>query len=244
MTIFEEIVAACAADEQEKKKIENSFKKEPPFKRNVGLEPHIENVKAYYKDLARRLRKGDVPEEWQRIWGEIREIVRYNYLKDLSSVPNRVALHLNVTYSYYSKYFLFDINKPKMKRFSTGRLLNGYLTRQLKKEGFKTACVRLVHARGNPWAKQMNANIQANYERELGDWQAKKANYDSFKPDGIAADPAHPGKAPSAPTFYSASETQYYFHVLCSPVKDKSLKYGISDAELKETDATMRRVIR
>ena len=128
MTIFEEIVNACAADKQAKKKIENSFKKEPKFRREVRWEPRVENVKACYKDLARRLKKGDVPEEWQAIWGEIREIVRYHYMKDLSAVPEHIALHLDVTYSYYSKYFIFDINKPKMKRFSTGRLLNGYLT--------------------------------------------------------------------------------------------------------------------
>ena len=244
MTIIEEINATFSASEEEKKKLGRSFRKEPFFKKEPVWEPRPDDVKKHYKELEKRLKSGNIPEEWQKIWSDIREIVRYLFLKDPAAIPQCTALKIDVTSSYYYKYFIIDVRAPKMKKYSVGRLLNGYLTRQLKKEGFKKACLRLVQERGNPWAKQMNENARAAYERELREWQEKKAYYDSVPVNEIMGGAPAPGKAPAEPTYYSSTETQYYFHLLCSRDKESRIDRGIKDAEFKETEATMRRVIR
>jgi len=244
MTIFEEINAACSASGEDIQKLRRSLRKEPLWAKEPVWETSPDNVKKHYKELKKRLKKGDVPEEWKKIWSELREIVRYEFLKDPCAVPRSIARKLNVSNSYYSKYFIFDIRNPKLKKYSAGRLLNGYLTRQLRKEGFKKACLRLVHERGNPWAKQMNENARAAYERDLREWQAKKAHYDSAPVNEILGGAPSPGKAPEEPTYYASTETQYYFHLLCSRDKESRIDRGIKDAEFKETEATLRRVIR
>ena len=244
MTIIEEINTTFSASEEEKKKLQRSFRKEPFFKKEPVWEPRPDDAKKHYKELEKRLKSGNIPEEWQKIWNDIREIVRYEFLKDPCDIPRSIARKLKVSYSYYSKYFIFDISHPKMKKYSVGRLLNGYLTRQLKKEGFKKACLRLVQERGNPWANQMNENAQAAYERELREWQAKKAYYDSAPVNEIWGGAPNPGKAPASPTYYSSTETSYYFHVLCSLDRKGNIDRGIKDAEFKENEATTRRVIR
>ncbi len=244
MTIREEIEYAKTGGGEYLSKLKKDFRKAPTWSKSPAWEPTTDNPKMHYKELEKRIKKGDIPEEWQKIWAEMREVVRYLYFQDPYSIPSCAYMKLNVTSSYYYKYFIIDSGNPKMKKYSVGRLLNGYLTRQLKKEGFKKACLRLVHERGNPFAKQMNENVRAAYERELSEWQAKKAYYDSAPVNEILGGAPHPGKAPSEPTYYSATETQYYFHLLCSWDKGSSIDRGIKDAEFKETEATSLRVIR
>lgn len=243
MTITEEIFAARSASEQDLKKLKNSFRKEPAWSKTPVWSPPVTDAKQAYKELEKRLKKGDVPEEWQNIWESLRNMIRYHFLRDPFSVPGNISLRLDVTSSYYYKYFIVDASNPKAKKFSPGRLLNGYLTRQLKNEGFKRACLRLVHVRGNPWAKQMNENVQLAHERELREWQEKKAYYDSSPVNEILGGAPNPGKAPSAPTYYSETETRYYFQISCSVEKDKRLDFIIKDTEFKETEATSCSVI-
>ena len=241
MTIREEIERAKNEGGEYLLQLKQEFRKAPTWSKSIQFEPDPDNPKQYYKELEKRIKKGDIPATWQKIWAEMRQMVRYLYLQDPYSIPSNVSFRMDVISSYYYEHFIID---AKMKKFSTGRLLNGYLTRQLKSEGFKTACLRLVHIRGNPWAKQMNATLQSNYERNLGDWQAKKAEYDSFRPNGIMDGPSNPGRAPSAPTFYSTQESQYYLQLVCAIDKDRRLKNLIKDAETKEKEATERSVIR
>jgi hypothetical protein len=244
MSILKEINAARSASEQDLRKIKSTFRKEPTWTKTPVWGAPASDVKKTYKELEKRLKKGDIPEEWQNIWNEVRKQVLYHFLKDPASIPESVSIRLDVTSSYYYKYFIIDGSNPKAKNFSVGRLLNGYLTRQLKSEGFKRACLRLVHIRANPWARQMNENAKLAYERDLSEWQQKKAIYDSTPVNEIMGGVPSPGKAPSEPTYYSESETRYYFQLSCSTFNDKSLDFIIKDTEFKETEATGRRVLR
>ena len=109
MTIIEEINATFSASEEEKKKLKRSFRKEPFFKKAPVWEPCPNDVKKHYKELEKRLKSGNIPEEWQKIWSDIREIVRYLFLKDPAAIPQCTALKIDVTSSYYYKYFILSL---------------------------------------------------------------------------------------------------------------------------------------
>ena len=66
MTIFEEITAALSASGEDMQKLKRSFRKEPSWAKTPLWEPAPDDVKKHYKEAEKRLKKGDIPEEWQK----------------------------------------------------------------------------------------------------------------------------------------------------------------------------------
>ena len=200
-----------------------------------------DDYRRLYKRLARDFRRGVVPAEWEEIYEKLRAVI-YDGLSDGSTnYTERVA----VTYEFFRKYF-YDIH-PKRGTpgfYAPGRFLNGYLTRRLRSEGFRRACIRLVRELGNPWADSMNASLDASYKRELADWNARKQRYNIAYAESNF-DVPKPGAAPKAPTHYSKTESISYFYVSCGYKRgDWFARSAIKNAEYHENEWTGRAPIR
>ena len=242
MTLVEEIKAARAAEAEAKKSVKKSFEM-PTFNAEWQKDPPID-YKERYKQLETDFKKGIVPDEWVEIYDKLRALIKERFV---AGGCTRLAEQVVVSHSFYRKYFYFYSSFDKRGMYSPGRFLNGYLTRRLKAEGFKTACIRLRHEVGNPWADSMNANLDAQYKRDLAEWQEKKLRYDNYanSPDYTLGGVANPGAAPTAPTHYSRTESISYFIISCAMGVDRRMKkYPISVAEHEEQRATGRRVIK
>ncbi len=242
MTLVEEIKAARAAEAGVTKSVKEHFKM-PTFNAEWQKDPPADH-KERYKKLEADFKKGIVPDEWVEIYDKLRALIRERFVAEgCTSLAEQVV----VSYPFYKKYFYFYSSFDKRGMYSPGRFLNGYLTRRLKAEGFKTACIRLRYEVGNPWADSMNANLDAQYKRDLADWQEKKLRYDNYagSPDYTLGGVSSPGAAPTAPTHYSKTESISYFIINCAIEVDRRMKkYSIPAAEHAEQRDTGRRVIK
>ena len=184
--------------------------------------PILPEIQWSHSTLKSQIKAGNIPKEWNELYDGISKMIKTEFTKN----PNKMYFYkeLNVQYGYGLNYY----KSGKQAPYSHAILLNDYLTKRLKSEGFHHASIRLIYipAKGNRWAKEINATRQSQYNIEYADWQRRKIAYDVYTPDAIADGPSSPGKAPTPPDMESTAyvESKYVIMVQCSRIKDKAAK--------------------
>ena len=184
--------------------------------------PNLPEIQWSHSALKQQVKSGRIPKEWDELYDGICKMVKTDFSKN----PNKMYFYkeLDVRYGYGLNYYKDGKNAP----YSHAILLNDYLSKRLKSEGFYHACIRLIFipAKGNRWAKEINAMRQSQYNIEYADWQRRKIAYDVYTPDAIADGPSSPGKAPTPPQMDSTEyvESKYVIIVQCSRIKMKEAK--------------------
>ena len=244
-TLVEEILAAQKEQQDSEKAVSPAFER-PIYDAEYQVRPPSD-ASERYKKLAADFRQGIVPDEWVKIYEQLREVILHGFAGGGTYYEDKVEVSNN----FYDKYFYY-LNSCY---FSPGRFLNGYLTRRLRAEGFKIATIRLSQTPGNSYADSMNANLEAQYKRELADWNERSIRYSNSlaSPDSVLGSVSNPGAAPKTPLYYTNSKTVSYFYIACTIGKKhsksdrkavKKLKYTCDYMERAEKQTTKRYIIK
>ena len=184
--------------------------------------PDLPRLGYSYGTIKRLIKSGNVPKEWDELYDGIHAMIE----KDFASNPYKTffSKEIEVPYRVGNNYY----KDGKDAAYSPAILLNEYLSKRLKSEGYDHACIRLIYipSQGSMWAKQINAMRQSAYNAELAEWQSNKYRYDTQEVNEILGSVPNPGKAPTAPTMMSTSYTssKYVFMVQCSKGKSRRAK--------------------
>lgn len=177
--------------------------------------------------FAQQVKEGHVPDEWVKLYDGYVEKIKEHILKGNLSFHFKDA----VSADYYQEKA--SVNKGKN---SVVTLMNDYLTKRLKQDGFSSAKFRLVdeityYATDQDYADQQarqeinDAKAQADYENSWNNWY----NYDTG------------GRAPSQSDFMpkqaklikTGEEHNYYFVVSGSLYRKSSGKEVDTDTDVK-----------
>ena len=165
---------------------------------------NLPKIDVSYQTLKKQIKKGYAPKEWDAIYELLSKRVKESFEK----MPENTFFYeeIEATYSGVSHYY--NGSWTGKRAYSPAILLNDYLSKRLKSEGYKHACMRLIFLPGNQpsemdkWVSKWVADQkQREYEIAYKDWQEKKLRYDNYRGDAITGytPPQNPGKAPVAP---------------------------------------------
>lgn len=177
--------------------------------------------------FARQVKEGHVPDEWVKLYDGYVEKIKEHILKGNLSFHFKDA----VTADYYQEKA--SVNKGKN---SVVTLMNDYLTKRLKQDGFSSAKFRLVdeityYATDQDYADQQarqeinDAKAQADYENSWNNWY----NYDTGGRAPLQSD----FKPKQAKLVKTGEEHNYYFVVSGSLYRKSSGKEVNTDTDVK-----------
>lgn len=177
--------------------------------------------------FARQVKEGHVPDEWVKLYDGYVEKIKEHILKGNLSFHFKDA----VSADYYQEKA--SVNKGKN---SVVTLMNDYLTKRLKQDGFSSAKFRLVdeityYATDQDYADQQarqeinDAKAQADYDSAWNNWY----NY-----DGAGRAPSQSDFKPKQAKLVKTGEKHnYYFVVSGSLYRKSSGKEVDTDTDLK-----------
>lgn len=177
--------------------------------------------------FARQVKEGHVPDEWVKLYDGYVEKIKEHILKGNLSFLFKDA----VSADYYQEKAA--VNKGKN---SVVTLMNDYLTKRLKQDGFSSAKFRLVdeityYATDQDYADQQarqeinDAKAQADYENSWNNWY----NYDT----GGRAPSQSDFKPKQAKLVKTGEKHNYYFVVSGSLYRKSSGKEVDTDTDVK-----------
>ena len=177
--------------------------------------------------FARQVKEGHVPDEWVKLYDGYVEKIKEHILKGNLSFHFKDA----VSADYYQEKA--SVNKGKN---SVVTLMNDYLTKRLKQDGFSSAKFRLVdeityYATDQDYADQQarqeinDAKAQADYDSAWNNWY----NYDT----GGRAPSQSDFKPKQAKLVKTGEKHNYYFVVSGSLYRKSSGKEVNTDTDLK-----------
>lgn len=177
--------------------------------------------------FARQVKEGHVPDEWVKLYDGYVEKIKEHILKGNLSFHFKDA----VSADYYQEKA--SVNKGKN---SVVTLMNDYLTKRLKQDGFSSAKFRLVdeityYATDQDYADQQarqeinDAKAQADYDSAWNNWY----NYDT----GGRAPSQSDFKPKQAKLVKTGEKHNYYFVVSGSLYRKSSGKEVDTDTDLK-----------
>lgn len=177
--------------------------------------------------FAQQVKEGHVPDEWVKLYDGYVEKIKEHILKGNLSFHFKDA----VSADYYQEKA--SVNKGKN---SVVTLMNDYLTKRLKQDGFSSAKFRLVdeityYATDQDYADQQarqeinDAKAQADYENSWNNWY----NYDT----GGRAPSQSDFKPKQAKLIKTGEKHNYYFVVSGSLYRKSSGKEVNTDTDLK-----------
>ena len=177
--------------------------------------------------FARQVKEGHVPDEWVKLYDGYVETIKEHILKGNLSFHFKDA----VSADYYQEKA--SVNKGKN---SVVTLMNDYLTKRLKQDGFSSAKFRLVdeityYATDQDYADQQarqeinDAKAQADYDSAWNNWY----NYDT----GGRAPSQSDFKPKQAKLIKTGEKHNYYFVVSGSLYRKSSGKEVNTDTDLK-----------
>lgn len=177
--------------------------------------------------FARQVKEGHVPDEWVKLYDGYVEKIKEHILKGNLSFHFKDA----VSADYYQEKA--SVNKGKN---SVVTLMNDYLTKRLKQDGFSSAKFRLVdeityYATDQDYADQQarqeinDAKAQADYDSAWNNWY----NYDGAGRAPLQSD----FKPKQAKLVKTGEEHNYYFVVSGSLYLKSSGKEVDTDTDLK-----------
>lgn len=174
-----------------------------------------------YSTLTAMVKSNSVPKAWNDLYDGILKMIKEDFKKN----PNKTffSKEMQIPWSIGRGYYKDGKEAP----YSPAIVLNDYLTKRLKKEGYKHASIRIIYipSKGSRWAQGINAMRQREYEAAYTDWQIQKYRYDTQERNEILGGISSPGKAPEAPTMVSSYvESRYVIMVQCSKIKSSSAK--------------------
>lgn len=102
----------------------------------------IEYIKQKYKKLKQAIKENEIPQEWEILYDAYMRMVKDN-LKDIQD--KKFELEYKVEKTFYKEYF-YDKNEydGKATKYSPGKLLNKYLAKTFKQEGYKNSKFKLT----------------------------------------------------------------------------------------------------
>lgn len=177
--------------------------------------------------FAQQVKEGHVPDEWVKLYDGYVEKIKEHILKGNLSFHFKDA----VSADYYQEKA--SVNKGKN---SVVTLMNDYLTKRLKQDGFSSAKFRLVdeityYATDQDYADQQarqeinDAKAQADYDSAWNNWY----NYDT----GGRAPSQSDFKPKQAKLIKTGEKHNYYFVVSGSLYRKSSGKEVDTDTDLK-----------
>ena len=219
---------------------------------------------ASYQTLKKQIKNGHAPKEWDALY----ELISKRVKESLEKSPQNTFYYeeIETSYNVYSNYY--NGSWTGRSAYFHAILLNDYLSKRLKSEGYEHACIRLILIPGNQsstmdkWVSKWVADQkQREYESAYKDWQEKKIRYDNYQPDAITGytPPVNPGRPPVAPNgdcvgfglakpVYIASTNnnkapekipdRYVYIVQCSKVKSKDVKRSEKQIMIKQRSKT------
>ena len=193
------------------------------LKQNNGKKwvcPKLPIMSESFRKIKKRVNNNDVPKEWDELYENIIYIINEHF-KD--SGNTYFYKEMDVPYEVYKAYYKDNKDAPN----SPAILLNEYLSKKLRKEGYKHSFIRMIYipSEGSMWAKEINTIRQHQYELNYKEWQAKKLYYDVSENNEILGSKASVGKAPTAPTLESSYvPSRYIIVVQCAKEKSKKVK--------------------
>ena len=102
----------------------------------------LEQIKQNYKNLKQDIKEYDIPQEWQILYDAYMRMLKES-LKDVQD--KCFELEYKVEKSFYKEYFYGkDVFDGKAEKYSPGKLLNKYLAKNFKQEGYKNAKFKLT----------------------------------------------------------------------------------------------------
>lgn len=177
--------------------------------------------------FAQQVKEGHVPDEWVKLYDGYVEKIKEHILKGNLSFHFKDA----VSADYYQEKA--SVNKGKN---SVVTLMNDYLTKRLKQDGFSSAKFRLVdeityYATDQDYADQQarqeinDAKAQADYENSWNNWY----NYDTGGRAPLQSD----FKPKQAKLVKTGEDHNYYFVVSGSLYRKSSGKEVNTDTDVK-----------
>ncbi|MBR2970980.1 MAG: hypothetical protein IKC48_04205 [Clostridia bacterium] len=185
--------------------------------------PNLPKPQCSYKQLRRQVKAGNVPKEWNDLYDGLLQMIKDEFAQN----PGQSIFYkeLEVPYSVGTAYYNDRKNEAP---YSPAILLNDYLTKRLKSEGYKHACMRLIFnpSQGSMWAKEINAMNERAYQAQYAEWQERKIRYDNRDLSDYDYTVASPGKAPTR-TFAGESPyvpSKYVIVISCATKKSRAAK--------------------
>ncbi len=171
--------------------------------------------KAAFAQLKKDLKTGNVPKEWVALYDEYLEKLKVK-LTDFNE--KTFDFKLDATKELYEEYFY----EGAAERYSPGILLNQYMAKRLKDEGFYSVTFSLERYYTYYSTKQDEINYEnatkdfnrrhseamREYERAYAEWSAKNAVYRDCQSTGGINNPSHPGTPPRYPMMYPPRKAQ------------------------------------
>lgn len=177
--------------------------------------------------FARQVKEGHVPDEWVKLYDGYVEKIKEHILKGNLSFHFKDA----VSADYYQEKA--SVNKGKN---SVVTLMNDYLTKRLKQDGFSSAKFRLVdeityYATDQDYADQQ-ARQQINDAKAQGDYDSAWNNWYNYDTGGRAPSQSD-FKPKQAKLVKTGEKHNYYFVVSGSLYRKSSGKEVDTDTDLK-----------
>lgn len=197
----------------------------------------LNEAKETFKQLKKDLKADKVPAEWVEVYDSYLEKLK----KELKGFDgNAFEFKLSATKKLYETYFY----EGAFARYSPGLLLNEYMAKRLKAEGFSGVTFALERYYTYYSTEQDEINYQREtkdferrhsealreYERKYAEWSAKDYVYRECQSTGGINNPSHPGTPPRYPMMYPPSKAQsgktahYAVTAKASLLSDKDLK--------------------
>ena len=102
----------------------------------------LEQIKQNYKKLKQEIKENEIPQEWEILYDAYMRMLKDN-LKDIKD--KKFELEYKVEKTFYKEYFYEqDVYGGKAIKYSTGKLLNKYLAKTFKQEGYKNSKFKLT----------------------------------------------------------------------------------------------------
>lgn len=102
----------------------------------------LEQIKQNYKKLKQKIKENEIPQEWEILYDAYMRMLKDN-LKDIKD--KKFELEYKVEKTFYKEYFYEqDVYGGKAIKYSTGKLLNKYLAKTFKQEGYKNSKFKLT----------------------------------------------------------------------------------------------------
>lgn len=177
--------------------------------------------------FARQVKEGHVPDEWVKLYDGYVEKIKEHILKGNLSFHFKDA----VSADYYQEKA--SVNKGKN---SVVTLMNDYLTKRLKQDGFSSAKFRLVdeityYATDQDYADQQ-ARQEINDAKAQGDYDSAWNNWYNYDTGGRAPSQSD-FKPKQAKLVKTGEKHNYYFVVSGSLYRKSSGKEVDTDTDLK-----------
>lgn len=102
----------------------------------------LEQIKQNYKTLKQAIKENEIPQEWEILYDAYMRMLK----ESLANVEDKYfELEYNVEKTFYKQYFYEkDVYDGKATKYSPGKILNKYLAKTFKQEGYKNAKFKLT----------------------------------------------------------------------------------------------------